>query len=166
MFLFANGYQADMRGAIAILAACACAAMLTACGSSAGATHPQGWTTHGQGASAYWTDPGHASERFSSTSAANPNASLKDLASQVTTDTLLRYRGARLLRAEPFPPCPGEAGWQSFAVPAGRSHRILHVAFTQWNGTAKTASYERPADLPDDPSALTAMGHVVCATPI
>jgi hypothetical protein len=155
-----------MRGLNVTLAALVCAAMFTACGGSGGSPHPQGWTGHGQGASAYWTNPQHADERFSTTSTSNPNASLKDLASQVTTDTLLRYRGAKLLRAEPFPPCPGEAGWQSFAVPAAHGRRILHVAFTQWNGTAKTASYQRPADLPDDPSAITAMGRLVCATPI
>jgi hypothetical protein len=140
--------------------------MLSACGGSAGTPYPSGWTAHGHGASAYWTDPQHPEERFSTTSVPNPNAGLKDLASQVTTDTLLRYHGSHLLRAEPFPPCPGEAGWQSFALPAGRGHSILHVAFTQWNGTAKTATYERPASLPDDPGAITAMGHVVCATPI
>jgi hypothetical protein len=140
--------------------------MLAACASGGGTAYPQGWTQHGQGAGAYWTQPEHPQERFSATSTPNPNASLKDLASQITTDTLLSHRGARLLRAQPFPACPGEAGWQSFAVPAGRSRDILHVAFTQWNGTAKTASYERPAGLPDDPSAITAMGRVVCATPI
>jgi len=84
----------------------------------------------------------------------------------VTTDTLLRYRGSRLLRAQPFPACPGEAGWQSFEMPAAHGRIIMHVAFTQWNGTAKTASYERPAALPDDPSAISALGHAVCATPV
>lgn len=93
----------------------------------------------------------------------NPGGSLSDLASQVTTDTLLRHRGAKLQKAEPFPPCPGEAGVQIFALP-GPAPAVLQVAFTQWNGTEKIATYQRPAKSPDDPSALDALRKTVCTS--
>lgn len=92
--------------------------------------------------------------------------SLSDLASQVTTDTLLQYRGAKLRKAEPFPPCPGEAGEQSFTVPAARGAAVLQIAFTVWNGTAKTASYRRPAKAPNDPAAMEALRRTVCTNPL
>ena len=101
-------------------------------------------------------------EHFSVKQTANPGGSLSDLASQVTTDTLLRYRGAKLLKAEPFAPCPGEAGIQTFTVPGKAGPALLRVAFTQWNGTEKIASYERPAKASDDPAAMDQLKRTVC----
>lgn len=93
--------------------------------------------------------------------------SLSDLASQITTDTLLRHRGAKLQKAEPFPACPGEAGEQTFTIPAAHgTAAVLRVAFTVWNGTAKTASYQRPVRAPDDPAAMEALRRTVCTNPL
>lgn len=100
-------------------------------------------------------------EHFSVTQKANPGATLSDLASQVTTDTLLRRRGAKMLKAEPFAACPGEAGLQTFSVP-GTPKTLLQVAFTQWNGVEKIASYQRPAKASDDPAAMNELRRVVC----
>lgn len=129
--------------------AAACCALLAACGSP--------------GAQAFNPRPG---EHFRLTRAANAGATLSDLASQVTTDTVLRYKGAKLTKAEPFGPCPGEAGLQTFDVRSPQGAAVLHVAFTQWNGMAVTASYERPANRPDDPSAVQAMRRTVCTSPL
>src|SRR5579884_395103 len=126
--------------------ACCCAALLAACG---GGGNPSSFTAR----------PG---EHFTMKRSASSGASLSDLASQVTTDTLLQYKGAKLLRAVPFPACPGEAGQQTFQVPTARGPAILRVAFTQWNGTTTIASYERPAGTPDDPKAVGALRASVC----
>lgn len=148
------------------LAACCCAALLTACaGSGAGPAHPDGWTLQGQGATAYWTDPQHPQERYSATRAANANGTLSDLASQVATNTLLRHRGAKLTKAVPFSACPGEAGLQTFTLPTPQGPAVLQVAFSQWSGAAITASYRRPAKAPDDKRALDAMRRSVCTVP-
>lgn len=97
------------------------------------------------------------------TRAANSSGTLSDLASQVTTDTLLRNKGARLLKAEPFAPCPGEAGEQTFDVKTSAGPSVLQVAFTQWSGTTTIASYQRPATAPDDPQAIDALRRAVCS---
>jgi hypothetical protein len=85
------------------------------------------------------------------------------MASQVTTDVVLRHKGAKLLKAQPFEPCPGEAGLQTFRVREPHGNGLLEVAFTQWNGTAVTAMYERPAKLPADPQAEEALRRAVCS---
>jgi hypothetical protein len=128
------------------LAACLCAATLTACAGGAGGT--------------FTARPG---EHFTMKRTANSTATLSDLASQVTTDTLLHNKGARLLKAEPFPPCPGEAGDQTFALVTARGPAFLRVAFTQWNGTTTIASYQRPAKASDDPDAVNALRRAVCS---
>lgn len=117
----------------------------------------------GSGNQAFQPRPG---EHFAVKQTPSAGGSLSDLASQVTTDTLLRHRGAKLRKAEPFPPCPGEAGEQTFTVPAAGGPTVLHVAFTVWNGTAKTASYQRPAKAPDDPAAMEALRRAVCTNPL
>lgn len=131
------------------LAACCCAALLAACGFSA--------------SKGFEPKPG---EHFSVTQKANPGGTLSDLASQVTTDTLLRYRGAKLQKAEPFAPCPGEAGEQTFTIPGRQGGAVLHVAFTQWNGTEKLAAYQHPAKASDDAAAMEALRKIVCTNPL
>lgn len=84
------------------------------------------------------------------------------MASSVTTDTLLRNKGAKLLKAVPYPPCPGEAGLQTFSLDGGRT--VLEVAFTQWTGTAVTASYRRAASTAEDPNAADALRRAVCSS--
>lgn len=86
------------------------------------------------------------------------------MASEVTTNTLLRDRGAKLVKAQPYPPCPGEAGLQTFSLSGGRT--VLQVAFTQWTGMAVIASYKRPASAPDDPKASDALRRAVCSSPM
>lgn len=130
-------------------AVCVCAALLSACGGSGNtAFHPR------------------AGQHFAVKQTPSGGRSMSDLASQVTTDTLLSRRGARLQKAEPFPPCPGEAGEQTFTVPAAHGTDVLHIAFTAWNGTVTIASYERPAKAPDDPAAMEALRRAVCANPV
>jgi ABC-type glycerol-3-phosphate transport system substrate-binding protein len=149
------------------LAALSCAALLSACAGSggAGSAHPDGWAAQGRGASAVWVDPQNPRERFDVQSS-TADGSLSDLASAVTTNTVLRHKGARLVRAEPFPACPGEAGWQTFALKTPGGLAVLHVAFTQWNGSQVVASYQRPANLPDDPRAVDALRRDVCSNPV
>lgn len=94
---------------------------------------------------------------------ATSTGSLSDLASQVTTDTLLRNRGAKLLKAQPFAPCPGEAGEQTFTLSGPQGAQVLRVGFTQWNGRTTVVSYRRPARAGDDPQALEAMRRSLCS---
>ncbi len=149
------------------LAALCCAVLLTACsGSRGGPAHPAGWTQRAQGQPTVWIDPNDPSEEYRVTSRPNSSGTLSDMASQVTTDTLLRYKGAELRKAVPFGPCPGEAGIQTFSLPAATGTLTLQVAFTQWNGTAVTAAYQRPASAADDPAALEAMRRSVCSPTI
>lgn len=135
-----------MRAWSISLAACWSAALLAACG--------------GSGGQAFQPRPG---QHFAVKQTPSAGRSLGDLASQVTTDTLLSRRGAKLRKAEPFPPCPGEAGEQTFTLPGGD---VLQIAFTVWNGTAKTAAYQRPARASDDPAAIDALRRVVCTSPL
>ncbi|HEY9180860.1 MAG TPA: hypothetical protein VIO32_09070 [Candidatus Baltobacteraceae bacterium] len=129
-----------MRVEHKVLAAFCCAALLSGCGGADG-TVPAGVTIVRH---------------------AGYSGTLSDMASQITTDTLLRNRGAKLLEAQPYRPCPGEAGLQTFALQGGRT--LLQVAFTQWTGTAVTASYRRPAKAPEDPKAADALRRAVCSS--
>jgi hypothetical protein len=117
----------------------------------------------GSGGGGFTVPPG---QHFTVSQTGSSSGSLSDLASQVTTDTLLRHKGAKLLSAVPFPPCPGEAGEQTFSVPARGGPDVLHVAFTQWNGKTTIASYERPAKASDDPAAVDALRKAVCSNPL
>lgn len=142
----------------------ACAVLLASCASGGGPVHPAGWTPRGAGAAKIWTDPTHPQERFGTTARASATGTLGDLASQVTTDTLLQHRGAKLLKAQPYPACPGEAGLQTFSLKTREGPARLEVAFTQWNDQAKTAWYRRPAGQPAQAAATQAMSKAVCAT--
>jgi hypothetical protein len=95
---------------------------------------------------------------------ANYSGTLADMASQVSEDVLLKHRGSKLLKAEPYAPCPGEAGLQTFSVPVDGRRMLLQVAFTQWTGTAVTASYQRPAGAAPDPAAEQALQRAVCSS--
>lgn len=138
-----------MRAWSISLAASCCAALLTACGGSGGRAFAP-----------------RTGEHFAVKQAPSAGASLSDLASQITTDTLLQHHGAKLQRAQPFAACPGEAGDQTFTVPTPAGPAVLHIAFTVWNGTQKTASYQRPAKAPDDPAAIEALRRTVCTNPL
>lgn len=130
-----------------MLAAFGCAAILAACAGGASVVDFKART----------------GEHFTMKRTPSGGATLSDLASQVTTDTLLRDRGAKLVKAEPFPACPGEAGEQIFDLKTPAGPAVLRVAFTQWNGTTTIASYERPAKSADDPQADDALRRSVCS---
>jgi hypothetical protein len=88
---------------------------------------------------------------------------LQDLASQETINVLLRYRGARFLRSEPFSPCPGAAGVATFKLEGAR---ILERGFSVQNGQALEVTYLRPASTPPDAAATAAMKGALCAPPL
>lgn len=145
------------------------ASALSACGGQPGPHyqgHPDGWKSQGGGANTVWYSPTDPREQYVVTSNPNANGTLKDLASQVTTNTILRHKGAKFVKAEPYPICPGEAGMQTFTMQGPKGPEILRVAFTQWNGAALTASYQRPENKPDDRRALAAMTSTVCTVPL
>lgn len=141
-------------------------ALVAACGGQPGPhvqAHPQGWTQQSRSkANVVWVDPKAPREHY--TTASNPHfrGTLQDLASAITTNTLLSRKGAKFVRSDPFPACPGEAGIQTFTIPAAKSEDILRVAFTQWNGAALTASYQRPISSSENTDALQAMTRTVC----
>jgi len=138
-----------MRVGEKILAVLLCATALCSCS--------------GSGAQQFTARPG---EHYSLTRKATSNGSLSDLASQVTMDTLLGHKGAKLLEAQPFKACPGEAGEQTFRLPAASGAAVLHVGFAQWNGKTTIVSYQRPAGAADDPRAMEAMRHELCSNPL
>ncbi len=159
-----------MRGYATTGVLVACAALLSACGGQPGPhyqAHPNGWTQRSRGSAApVWVDPKDPRQQYVTTSTANSTGTLKDLATQVLTNALLSHKGAKLIRADAFPGCPGEAGIQTFRLPTPQGEELLRVAFTQWNGAALTASYRRPMASPDDGNALDAMAHTVCTAVI
>lgn len=104
-------------------------------------------------------NPAKPAERYGVTLQQNYQGSLKDLASQLTTGTILQYKGAKFVRSVPYPDCPGEAGLQTFALPSGAE---LEAAFTVWNGTTAVADYVRPPGAPEDPNVHDAMRRTVC----
>jgi hypothetical protein len=138
-----------MRVGEKILAVVLCATALCSCG--------------GSGAQHFTARPG---EHLRVTRKPTSNGTLSDLASQVTMDTLLGHKGAKLLKAEPFKACPGEAGEQTFRLPASGGPALLHIGFTQWNGKTTIVSYQRPAGGSDDPQALEAMRRELCSNPL
>lgn len=145
------------------------AVALSACGGQPGPHyqgHPDGWKSEGSGANTVWFSPTDPREEYTATSNPNANGTLKDLASQVTTNVILRHKGAKFVKAQPYPTCPGEAGMQTFTINGPKGEDILRVGFTQWNGAALTASYQRPANKPDDRRALEAMTSTVCTAPL
>lgn len=152
-----------MRGHERLAASLFCAAALAACGGhgSPQPAHPDGWKAQ-SGAALAWVAPEDPRERYTASRDPGWNGSLKDLSSQVATNIILQYKGARLVRTDPFPACPGEAGVQTFALSGFHGHEVLRAAFTQWSGPAVTIIYRRPGELPDDKAAVDAMTRAVC----
>lgn len=106
-----------------------------------------------------------AGQQYRITQDASWSGSLKELASQTAANVVLKYEGAKLLRADPFPGCTGEAGLQTFAVPGkGGAPQILRAGFTQWNGPAVTVIYKRPRGSPDSREAVEAMTRSLCTS--
>ncbi len=141
-------------------------ALVAACGGQPGPhvqAHPDGWTqqSHGKG-NPVWFNPKAPREQYSTASNPHFSGTLQNLASAITTNTLLSHKGAKFVRSDPFPACPGEAGIQTFRIPGTKGEDVLRVAFTQWNGAALTASYQRPISSPENTDALHAMTRTVC----
>jgi hypothetical protein len=90
---------------------------------------------------------------------------IKDFASQLTTNTVLTNRTAKFVRSIPYPDCPGEAALQTFAI-GGKAPRSLEIGFTVTGNLAITASYSRPKSMAEDPQARAAMRKDVCTVVI
>jgi|GEM_PF-4878754 len=116
-----------------------------------------------QGKTTAWIDPKDPQERYAIASNANASETLAEMGAKITVDTLLRDKGSKLLRAMPYPGCPGEAGLQTFKGGAAQRNEIFRIAYTQWNGTEVTAVYRRPASANDDPAAVDALTRAVCS---
>lgn len=159
-----HGFSAALLGAAVLLT--------SGCGGIPGPhvrAHPAGWKEQAaKGANPVWFNPQRPREQYMSFRQEHFNGSLKDLASLTTTNVILRHRGSRYVNGVPLPACPGEAGLQTYTLPAGAGHPsdLLKVAFTVWNNTAITIEYERPSKASDSKSAMQAMAESVCTAPI
>ena len=133
----------------------------SACGGGNGTpgepSHPSGWTKSMQNGVETWTNPNAPSETFIATS--KPfDGTTKDLASQITLDTVLKRHG-KLLHTVAFPPCPGEAGLQTYRL---RPSTLLTVAYAAYGDKALTATYSRPEKAGEDAAAMDAIRRTVC----
>jgi hypothetical protein len=142
-----------VRIAIALAAS---ALLLTACSGKSNA--PNGWQPV-PGASAAWSTGSGAQRQEYSVETSQFAGSLKDLASRVTIDELLRNRGAKLQGSLPFEVCPGAAGVATFTLPGSAT---LQEGFAVRNGSAVRTRYLRPAGTPVDPAVAPAMQNVLC----
>jgi hypothetical protein len=133
---------------------------LAACSSSS--ARPAGWRPI-PGAKGGWTTGTGTNTQIYLYARRSFAGTLQDLASQETINVLLRYRGARLLRSDPFGPCPGAAGVATFTL---QGARVLERGFSVQNGQAVEVSYLRPASAPPDAAATAAMRGALCAAPL
>jgi hypothetical protein len=140
-----------------IIMLAACAALFSGCAGSSGATGPRGWTQEHEG---LWDNP-HAPHDYFTAASSPYDGTLKDLASQTTTDMVLTNK-AKLVSAAPLPQCPALAGLQVFTLRGGFRAK---VAFAVRDGKRIQAQYIRPAPEPDDPAAIDALAANVCALP-
>ena len=131
--------------------------VLAAC--TAASPAPKGWQAV-PGAANTWTSGSGANHQEYSYDQSAFGGSLKDLASRVTIDALLRYRGARLLGSVPFGPCQGAAGVATFRLAGGDT---LQRGFAVRNDRAVQTRYLRPTGAPVDPNVDQAMQAVLCA---
>jgi hypothetical protein len=123
---------------------------------------PAGWQPI-SGTQSGWTTGTGANTQIYTYAKRSFGGALQDLASQETINVLLRYRGARLLRSDPFGPCPGAAGVATFELEGAR---ILERGFSVQNGRAIEVTYLRPASAPPDAAAAEAMKGALCAPPL
>jgi hypothetical protein len=133
---------------------------LAACSSPS--PQPAGWEPIPGGKSGWTTGTGKSTQIYLYAKRSF-GGTLQDLASQESINVLLRYRGARFLRSDPFGPCPGAAGVATFKLEGAR---ILERGFSVQNGQAIEVSYLRPASAPPDAAATAAMKSALCAAPL
>jgi hypothetical protein len=134
-------------------------AALAACNSPS--PQPAGWQPI-RGAQGGWTTGTGSNTQIYLYARRSFGGTLQDLASQETINVLLRYRGARFLRSDPFGSCPGAAGLATFKL---QGARILERGFSVQNGHAVEVTYLRPASAPPDAAATAAMKGALCAPP-
>jgi hypothetical protein len=133
---------------------------LAAC--SGPSPQPAGWEPI-PGAKSGWTTGTGAHTQIYLYAKRSFGGTLQDLASQETINVLLRYRGATLLRSDPFGACPGAAGVATFKLEGAR---VLERGFSVQNAQAIEVTYLRPASVPPDAAATAAMKGALCAAPL
>jgi hypothetical protein len=162
---FALGYQSVMRREASSALAMLYILGAAGCGAAPGRgaqSHPNGWESRRTPSGTVWVDPHQTQQRFAAGSAGNATGTLADLGAKITVDTLLAHKAAKLIRAMPYPGCPGEAGLQAFTVSGSGGRRVLRIAYSNWGGNAVTAAYERPVAASDEPEAVEALSRAVC----
>lgn len=131
---------------------------LVLAGCSAASPAPKDWTAI-PGSSDAWTRGGGAAREEYSYSQKSFSGTLQDLASAVAIDVLLRNRGAKLRRSNPFSPCPGAAGVATFSLGGGKT---LQEGFAVRDGRAVRTLYTLPSGAKPDPNVTAAMQNVLC----
>jgi hypothetical protein len=142
------------------LAPTAAIAMLAACSHGGTASAPRGWQPI-PGASDAWTSGGTKAQQYTY-HRVNFGGTLQDLASVVTINVLIHYRGARFRSSVPFAPCRGVAGVATFTLPDGA---MLEEGFAVSGSTSIRTTYVRPPGAPSDPNVIEAMQNALCVTP-
>lgn len=143
-----------MRIAIALAAA----ALLAACSSSPSSPAPHGWQPISGTTNAWSTGRGAEHQEYYYVTTPFSGA-LSDLASHVTVEALMRYRGARFQGSAPFGPCPGAAGIATFTLPNGAT---LEEGFAVRRAQAIQVRYLRPTGAPVEPNVPVAMHTALC----
>ena len=143
-----------MRIAIALAAA----ALLAACSNAPSSPAPHGWQPIAGATNAWSTGRGAEHEEYYYVTTPF-SGTLSDLASHVTVEALLRYRGSRFRGSVPFAPCPGAAGIATFVLPNGAT---LEEGFAVRRGQAIQVRYLRPTGAPFDPNVTLAMHTALC----
>jgi hypothetical protein len=143
---------------VRIAIALAAAALIAACSSSPSSPAPHGWQPIAGTTNAWSTGRGADHQEYYYVTSPF-NGTLSDLASRVTVDALLRYRGARLRGSVPFQPCPGAAGVATFQLVSGAT---LQEGFAVRNGQAIQVRYLRPTGSEVDPNVAPAMHAALC----
>jgi len=120
-----------------------------------GVGHPEGWTAASANS---WTKDGQtysvATQAFDGT--------ITDLANQETVDMLLRAKGAKFVRSDPYPDCPGLGALMTFGQTTAQGSFALLEAFVIRDSTATLITYKRPAAQAQDPAAMAAMRSAIC----
>lgn len=137
------------------LAAAAAALALAACATPA--RGPAGWQP-APGRPGTWVAGTGAAQQTYEYREDSFGGTLPDLASQVAIDAVLHHH-AKMLRSEPFAPCPGLAGVANFSLSGGGS---LVEGFRVLDGRSVRVTYRGPAGTRADPAVFEAMKSALC----
>jgi hypothetical protein len=135
-------------------------AILVACGHGGAPAAPKGWQPM-PGTSNAWTSGGPEPQQYSY-HRVHFGGTLTDLASAVTINVLIHYRGAKFRNSVPFTPCQGAAGVATFILPGGST---LEEGFAVSGTDSIRTTYLRPPGTPGDPNVTEAMQSALCVTP-